>query len=53
MNHGGPTMAKGDQPWRHRWSEGTICSAANGPGGPAAAAMGGPGGPILGEPVVA
>ena len=53
LNHGGPTMAKGDQPWRHRWSEGTICSAANGPGGPAAAVMGGPGGPILGGPVVA
>ena len=46
-------MAKGDQPWRHRWFKGTICSATNGPGGPAAAAMGGPGGPILGGPVVA
>ena len=33
----GTSCGKGDQPRRHSWSGGTICSAANGPGGPAVA----------------
>ena len=45
----GPTMAKGDHPWRHSWSGGTTCSATNGPGGPAAAAMNGPGDQFWGD----
>ena len=47
--YGGPTMAKGDQLWRHRWSGRTSCGAANGPGGPATAAVIGPGDRFWGD----